>query len=65
MGYLEYERANWDLQHLHNCPENGNTSLLRGLLGIMMSFAFKKFTGRMNSSRLFRFLSLNSDSSAH
>ena len=29
-----------------------------------MSFAFKKFTGRMNSSRLIRFLSLNSDSLA-
>ena len=48
-----------DLQHLHNCPENRNTSLVRGLLRIMMSFAFKKFTGRMNSSRLIRFLSLN------
>ena len=29
-----------------------------------MSFAFKKFTGRMNSSRLIRVLSLNSDSFA-
>ena len=56
MRYLEYERASSDLQHLHNCPENRNTSLLRGLLRIMMSFAFKKFTGRMNSSRIFRFL---------
>ena len=47
-----------------NTTENRNTSLLRGLLRIMMSFAFKKFTGRMNSSRLIRFLSLNSDSLA-
>ena len=35
MCYLEYERANWDLQHLHNCPESRNTSLLRGLLRII------------------------------
>ena len=25
-----------DLQHLHNCPENRNTSLLRGLLRIII-----------------------------